>query len=182
MKVSPGEVFLLHDKGEPLERRERLERIVREIIPVPVLGIEPPGIEAVDLERAANWIHFLSSLYTSPLVVGIGYGGAIAATLQDEVDTEFSTVVINSPTKWDGGLVRKKGERRVAVYSSQYEPIQGVCNWSGYAEASYDNPLFRWGVYQQPHLIGNLIRAHLHRPEDGIGIWLHLALRGETPD
>jgi len=106
---------------------------------LPVPGLIPEMWEKI----------LIPSLPTDQLVIGFGLCGTVAARIQEtHPELGLSVMAINSPTTTAFWQVIWKSDQRVAIYSSNYEPIKGV-NWTGLAETALDVDWLQHGMFSE---------------------------------
>ena len=166
-------VYILHDRESTLSVAE-LETVLRSAHPN-VEFIRPwfrqkPLVSPV----AYDYFMSMSAFRSRSLVVGIGLAGLCAASMQERFPELGSSVIaIDAPTQ-DGilGLVGSFRDLRptpttesalVALYSSQYEPIKGRCDWRKHADYAFDHRAWAYGigyaVYTSAYLISSFMRG-----------------------
>jgi pimeloyl-ACP methyl ester carboxylesterase len=88
------------------------------------------------------------NLPQSAIVIGISFGGMLAARLQEQGRNDLDVIAISSPTWADAVAVATRMPNRVALYSSKDEVLAGrTKNWPQLAQA-FDLP---WLTHDTDH-------------------------------
>ena len=132
------QIYLLHGKGgspqgsvsklEPLLIAAHPEFLYHRLL-MPHHDPRVLAQESVEYLREFNLPH-------EAWVIGISLGGLVAAEIQEESRPDLHVACVSSPTWADGVHLRKRPDRRVAIYSSNDEVIAGrVSDWPNLADA-----------------------------------------------
>ncbi len=145
-------VYFLYDEKSGRETLA-VEELVRSSFPdVNFLQLAIPSVE-MDRYQLETWEATVKPFFVpDSLLIGVGIGGAAACEIQEHwPELSLSVVAINSPM---GGLTMNA--KRVALYSSDYEPIKYSCDWFEVSNFSFDVSWLRYGILSESG--GNLCK------------------------
>jgi hypothetical protein len=159
-----SQITFLHGRNElPSGYTKRLEAVLREAHPAVTFAC-PFVPSDLDAKRALEFVkrNYVSRIKDGSLLVGLERGGLIACAVQrDFPSLRLSAFAANAPTSEDGV---EAGEcpagSRVAVYSSKFPPIVGLCDWKASTPMAYDVPWMASGKSMYP--LAYLISVYAH--------------------
>ena len=97
----------------------------------------------------------------SAVVIGISFGGLLAARLQEQGREDLDVIAISAPTWADALRVEKRMPNRIALYSSEDVVLAGrTKDWPHLAQA-FDLPWLTHDTDQHKRELARLIFAYL---------------------
>jgi hypothetical protein len=160
--------YLLHDRGTPEDVEKLASIMATKVGTRPDFFKRPqPPYEFKDDASALEsyrWLqsYFLPDALSNSVIFGVGLGGLLAAKLQEDYPWRgFSVVAIDSPVL-DGAIsLGSLVSNRIAMYSSDYTPISGRCEWVRYAGQAYNVPWLQHGIKNTKYGLAYLLTAYM---------------------
>jgi pimeloyl-ACP methyl ester carboxylesterase len=159
-------IFLLHGRGgSPDGSVKQLEEELRpcyanrpaDFFQRPKLLHSSPGVLAE--ESLADLA--LRKLPQNAVLIGISFGGLLAAKLQEQGREDLDVVAISAPTWADAVRVEKRMPNRLALYSSTDEVLAGrTKDWPQLAPA-FDLPWLTHDTDRHKRELAQLVFAYL---------------------
>jgi pimeloyl-ACP methyl ester carboxylesterase len=170
--AEPENIFLFHGKGgSPAGSVLQLENLLRARFPRtrfvrPALLHGDPAVTAeASLERLRDL-----EIPNGSAVIGISLGGLVAAKLQESGRDDLHVTCISSPSWADGVALSQRMTRRLALYSSLDEVIEGrTANWPQLAQA-YDLPWLTHDTDKHKEALSYIVAAALNHEDVVSGI------------
>jgi hypothetical protein len=137
-----SQITILHGKTDtPNGQVQRLESVLKAAYPM--LEFSRPLIPNVPTKEALDWIaaQYIKRIKPNSLLVGLDRGGLLACAIQTKFPAlRLSAVAINAPTADNGvsASICLSSYSRMALYSSAYPPVKGVCNWQTFSPLAFD--------------------------------------------
>ena len=165
-------VYFLHDAANGKEA-QGIEDLTKSSFPhVRFMSLWLPPFK-VYRDQMGLWAsNMLPLLMPNTLLVGIGRAGLAAAYLQERFpDLNLSALAINAPTSGPEFTLGLRSNNRVALYSSDYEPIKGLTkNWSDISEFSFDVSWLRHGILSEggnlcKYSVAYFVAAYMKEPD-----------------
>jgi pimeloyl-ACP methyl ester carboxylesterase len=166
--LQSDKIFLLHGKGgSPDGSVKQLEVELRRYYPAdissdffqrPKLSHSNPKVLAEQslADLAAR------NIPQNAVVIGISFGGLLAARLQEQGREDLCVVAISAPTWADAVRVEKRMPNRIALYSSNDEVLAGrTKNWPQLAQA-FDLPWLTHDTDRHKRELARLAFAYLN--------------------
>ena len=161
-------ILLLHDRGDsPNGDAKALEEELRRYYPATTFGAElfrrpllPHSRADVSAEQS------LAALKAQPVpegaaLVGLGWGGLIAAKLQEQGREDLHVICVGSPAEAAGFRLERRMPDRVAFYFRGAESAnRGFPDWPRLAQA-FDLPWLAEGLEVHLLAIARLVFAYL---------------------
>ncbi len=157
-------IYLFHDREDSPDKLEKLEETLRDALPPtnflrPYLPHIHPGVSAADsFNRITTKFQFPPNV----TIIGAGWGGLIAAKLQESLRGDLKVIALAAPTMADGVILGKRVSNRLALYSTQDKSIMPHANWNDLTSEAYEyTPLMFHDIEANSYMLAYLIKTWL---------------------